>query len=786
MRSGRSKSLASRVHSLINMAFRNLRRLWLGALVLLIVVGHETNGLGSEQVSNTVSHLPTMDSPSVPVTSGDFLIDEPTAFQVQAFRNEDGHSLILDNGLIRRTWRLSGDFANVGCVGFDNLMTGQSMIRSLRPELSISIDGKNFEIGGMAGQPNHAFMTAKWIKSLAADQSQTDAPKTEQQANATLVSIHVADRLTPRLKWQKRRHVPTTGIQWPPRGREITMLYRLDAGGKPDSVTSGEIEIEIHYEMYDGLPLLSKWAIIRNNSDQDIVVDSFTLEQLAVVEHSNWVEARKGVALPKPDYLHVETDFAFGGFNHQNANRHVVHWKVDPLYTTQVNYLKQSPCLLNIRPTYGPNQKVKSSETFETFRTWELVFDSSDRERRGLTLKKMYRSIAPWVTENPITHHLVDSNPQAVRKAIDQAKEVGFEAVIMSFGSGFEMESTDKKYLQQWKQVADYAAQQGIELGSYSLFSSRHVGDEHQIVCPEGESPTHGKCPAATSAWGIEYYAKLKSFYESTGFDQFEHDGPYPGDVDTTPRPPHQSGVLDSRWAQWRIVTDLYRHLRATGVYINAPDYYYLSGSNKCGMGYREVNWSLPRAQQVIHTRQNIFDGSWTKTPSMGWMFVPLSEYHGGGAAATIEPLSQHLEHYDRLMKSNLAMGVQAHYRGPRLYDSEQTKQIVKANVAWFRKFRDILESDFIHGRRADGQQLDWVLHVNPRLEEKGMLCVFNPLEKDVTQKLRVPLYYTGLTDVTKISHEDADTKEHRLGRKHDTVVDVTVPAGGMSWWVVR
>ena len=30
---------------------------------------------------------------------------------------------------------------------------------------------------------------------------------------------------------------------------------------------------------------------------------------------------------------------------------------------------------------------------------------------------------------------------------------------------------------------------------------------------------------------------------------------------------------------------------------------------------------------------------AWTKAPSLGWMFVPLTQYHGGGTAATIEPL---------------------------------------------------------------------------------------------------------------------------------------------------
>ena len=81
--------------------------------------------------------------------------------------------------------------------------------------------------------------------------------------------------------------------------------------------------------------------------------------------------------------------------------------------------------------------------------------------------------------------------------------------------------------------------------------------------------------------------------------------------------------------------------------------------------GYREVD---ARAQQVIHTRQNIFDGT-VQAPRMR-MFVPLTQYHGGGAAATVEPLDQHLEHYTAMLAGNLGAGVQACYRGPRLYDT--------------------------------------------------------------------------------------------------------------------
>ncbi len=241
----------------------------------------------------------------------------------------------------------------------------------------------------------------------------------------------------------------------------------------------------------------------------------------------------------------------------------------------------------------------------------------------------------------------------------------------------------------------------------------------------------------------------------------------------------------DSRWNQWQLIAEFYRWCRAEGIYLNVPDHYFMGGSTKTGMGYREVNWSLPRAQQVIHTRQNIFDGTWQKLPSMGWMFVPLTEYQGGGAAATIEPLDQHLDHYERMIESNLALGVQACYRGPRLFDTDRTKAMVKAKVDWFKQHRDILESDLIHGRRADARDLDWMLHVNPKLKEKGMLVVFNPLETAVTRKLRVSLYYTGLKETARLVDAEGTRTQAGIARDHTIEIDVTVPAQSMRWWSV-
>jgi len=278
----------------------------------------------------------------------------------------------------------------------------------------------------------------------------------------------------------------------------------------------------------------------------------------------------------------------------------------------------------------------------------------------------------------------------------------------------------------------------------------------------------------------------LYDFHEKSGFSLLEHDGSYPGDVCASHDHPGHKSLEDSRWNQWRKISDFYKWCRGQGIYLNVPDHYFLAGSNKTGMGYREVNWSLPREQQVIHTRQNIYDGTWQKTPSMGWMFVPLTEYQGGGPAATIEPLDQHRYHYEQMLNCNLALGVQACYRGPRLYDTEKTKEMVKSRVAWFKEHRDILESDLIHGRRADARDLDWMLHVNPSLEKKGLLAIFNPLNEEVTKTLTVPIYYTGITTKAALTYPDGTTKEVPLGR--DFTIQVPVRAGpqSMTWIIIK
>jgi hypothetical protein len=691
--------------------------------------------------------------------AGDWLVQKP-ASGARLLRGAHGDEIVLTNGLIARTLRLA---PNAATVGFDQLASNTSLIRGVKPEAVVEIDGTRYEVGGLKGQPNYAFLRPEWIDAMTADPA------------AFQFSGFESGPIEPRMAWAQVRHHAPDAV-WPPKGVHLRMDYT--AAALPG------VTVSVHYELYDAVPVMSKWVSVRNGSAKAITINSFTCEVLAAVEYASDVDDRV-LGFPPPN-IHVESDFSFGGMSARDASREAVHWVEDPEYRSQVSWPRKNPCLLEVRPTLGPEQAIEPGAEFVSFRAFELPFDSYERERNSLAVRRMYRTIAPWVTENPLMLHVRYADWDTVKNAVDQCADVGFEMIILTFGSGANIEDRSAENIAKLKQYADYARSKGIEFGAYSLLASRSIDAANDVVMPAGETPAFGHSPCLQSEWGRNYFDTLHKFYEATGFALLEHDGSYPGDPCTSAVHPGHRGLEDSRWAQWKEIADFYRWCLGRGIYLNVPDFYFLAGATKCGMGYREENWSLPREQQVIHTRQNIFDGTWEKTPSMGWMFVPLTVYQGGGAAATIEPLKEHLDHYRAMVQSNLAFGVQACYRGPRLYDAPETRDMLKAQVDWYKAHRDILESDVVHGRRADGRDVDWALHVNPALEEQGMLVAFNPLNEAVTRTLRVNMYYTGLTGAALVSEGGAAAKRYAIDAQGIVTIEATVPAQGFAWWSLR
>lgn len=694
----------------------------------------------------------------------DWLVDPvaPSAMVCQALGHESP-GILLDNGLIRRTIRLT---PNAATVALDNRVTGASILRAVSPEARLTIDGQTFDIGGLVDQPEYAYLKPAWLAEMPAD------PKA-----FVCVGFEHGPTEAP-FTWRRRRY--SGDGAWPPPGVRLRLRFAPPADG-PNGLS-----VDVVYELYDGVPVVAKWLEVRYDGDDPLRLDEVSVEILAVVDHETSVGDQDGWSYP---LLHVESDYAFHGMSPADADV-TTCWLPDARYTSQVNYNLQAPLLLETQPPIGPGIDLAKGDSWTSFRSFVVALDSTDRERRGLSLRRFYRTLAPWVTENPILMHVRHADTDSVRAAIDQCVEVGFEMVIMTFGSGFDAETDDPDEIARLRDLARYAHDRGIELGGYSLLASRAVSPEQDVIDPETGETGHavfGNSPCLGSEWGQNYLSTVQAFFEATGLDVLEHDGSYPGDVCASTQHPGHRDLADSQWRQWQAITDLYRWCRGQGIYLNVPDWYFLNGSNKTGMGYREVNWSLPRARQLMLGRQNIFDGTWEKTPSMGWMFVPLVEYHGGGEAATLEPLHEHLDDYEAHLAQNFASGVQACYRGPRLFDSHETKTVVARWVSFYKEYRELLDADVIHVRRPDARDVDCLLHVLPRGQQRGLALVCNPLDEHVQRSLRLPLYYTGIQQVAHVREQGRSTvKQHWLKRDHSIDIEISVAARSVTWFVIE
>ena len=704
----------------------------------------------------------------------------PTDFKAKVFQTADGKELYLYNGLLKRKFVIAG--SSLACIDFKNLINGQQILRAINSEAKITINDVEYAVGGLKGQTEKAYLLPAWVDTL-------------NPADTRFVfSSYLMEEIPQNLKWKTKGW---SSNKKQPSGKMLTFIFKSNA----DAIKG--VDVKVHYELYDGIPLIIKWVEIQNNGSLHLQLNKVVSELLSAVEEESAVvganesedvaETNKSIKPAKgmkvPESIYIETNYAFNNAMRYPLSDQTTHWEVDPNYTSQVNYDYRTPCQLEVYPEKVKSISLEPGKQFISLRTHELLMDSYDRERRGLCIRKMYQTIAPWTSANPIFMHLVSRNDEDVKSAIDQCVRTGYEAVILSFGSHINMEDVSEINLSRWKKHADYAHSKGVLLGGYSLFSSRRISDKDDVISAKTGKPGgafFGNAPCFGSTWGLNYRDKIKQFFTATGFDIWENDGPYPGDVCASTTHPGHTGLEDSQWKQMEIQKELYHWLNERGIYINAPDWYFLDGTNKIGIGYREVNFSLPRENQKILNRQNMYDGTWNMSPSMGWGFVPLTKYQGGGPEAILEPLKDHLKDYEQLMMQYYGAGVQACYRGPRLYDTEETETVVKNVIAWYKQYREILNSDIIHLRRADGRDWDGIMHVNPKLKNKGLVMLYNPLKTAIVRTIKLPLYYSGLTKEVTIFEKGKNKISKTLDRNYQIQLACTIPAESYTWYLIQ
>lgn len=133
--------------------------------------------------------------------------------------------------------------------------------------------------------------------------------------------------------------------------------------------------------------------------------------------------------------------------------------------------------------------------------------------------------------------------------------------VIISFGAGFDLESTDLAYLAQMRNISDFARSKGVEMGGYDLLAStRGRGHNTSIECisPAG-APDGNTC--LSSQGSDDVFSHILNFVNATKWGSVETDGPYEGASCSSTTHTHHENLHDSVFTQWTRNMEFYHSL---------------------------------------------------------------------------------------------------------------------------------------------------------------------------------------------------------------------------------
>ena len=533
-----------------------------------------------------------------------------------------------------------------------------------------------------------------------------------------------------------------------------THPYPYPAPGKTAEITylRDALEIKLVYEIFDDMPVLRKSLYVTNHSDHTVTIDTAETEALCLNDTGKL-------------QLYLETDYT-------GNNGSGFQWNTS---------LFRDEDILSARFDMGPDYDLPAGETFRGMQVYELFCQSTCFEHRMNEVQNMYRRVAPWVCEAPLFLHLISDDSKELRDSADMLADIGYDMIIQSFGSGIDLENEDPAYIERVKNDYDYVHSKGLTIGGYTLAIIRDYQPMNHDCATNGDHNQISRC--LCTKWSADYWNRVVSFLARTGSDFIEIDGPYHFYTCTGNKPGQtehlHKGLADSRYSQWlKSTVEVTAKMKELGIYINAPDWLYLSGTNKCGVGYEEIAFSQPRLTQILMNRIYNYMGTYHKIPSMGWSFLPVEEYHGGGAAAKFEPLTEHLAEYDWVLAEAAASGVWPCVRGKRLYDSELCRQVVKYWTDVIRRHKKLLNSNTVHvyppkpmKELKTAEDIDVILQENNTTRDRLFLMVCNQTERTITKQLLLPAFYTGLTALER----------PHTAPQSGSFDDVTIPGFG-SW----
>jgi hypothetical protein len=188
-----------------------------------------------------------------PDAVSDWLVSTPPLGSTSSVITTKAGTLLLSNGLVSREFALQPAFGTIDWSLNATTARGglQSMFRAVMPEGKLQLDNTTFDIGGLAQQ--RTFRAYCNRSEFVLDNSTSPAFR--------YVSHSVGRPLAP-FPWVPGTRGSPPEYKWPPPGKNLAVVFAA-----PHHTAYRAYKLTVHYEIYDGLPLISKWFTLAYEPD---------------------------------------------------------------------------------------------------------------------------------------------------------------------------------------------------------------------------------------------------------------------------------------------------------------------------------------------------------------------------------------------------------------------------------------------------------------------------------------------------------------------------------------
>jgi len=450
---------------------------------------------------------------------------------------------------------------------------------------------------------------------------------------------------------------------------------------------------------------------------------------------------------------------------------------------------------------------------------------------------------------------------------ITQAASLGFEAVDVSLNMNNTWRSQVGVEFQSASNTSWFAGMValakglGMELGAYDLLRNARSATAPNQCAPEdaatlplhwfddqdlppplgtgltchngGDASCRGGPGCCSLCAASEFYDALEAsifqFWEGTGMSITEQDGAESASPCANASHAHHHGLNDSVWVKWQRVHGTFKGYLSRGGFLQGmPGHWLEGGQAKVPGGYDELTWSLPRWTWIHRQRERMIadpqQRDRTQPNALRYFCAPFTPYHplqvlpGGStwepvvglqSSATLEPLEEHPLELSWALSQSFGTGIFVNFRGSRMAGGPISARIVAQWVAWFKRYRTVLGTDFVTlnaGTVCWGagptqptstctvSSWDGILHrapvgFYPDIRERALAMVWNPLNVTLPGvNITLPLTYAGLAHplTVLVRREEGESLPYPLDANNSVSLLADLLPMGITYFVVE